>query len=115
MRMISALCLSFFSSGPWEARLVKGAGTYLVAYDPLELLVVEDRDGEAPRVLGVIGKVDLAEMGELGVERVGGDVFPGDGLVRRCEAPALQEISRFRISGSGRDEPFSPRCQCTEV
>ena len=35
-------------------------GSYLVADDPLCLLVEEDWDGKPARVVGVIGEVDLA-------------------------------------------------------
>ena len=40
--------------------IVRRVGSYLVADDPLCLLVEEDWDGKPARVVGVIGEVDLA-------------------------------------------------------
>lgn len=41
--------------------------SYLVAYDQLGLLVEENWNGEPPRVVWIIGEVDLSDMGEVRV------------------------------------------------
>lgn len=60
----------------------------LIADDLVGFLVVECGDCEAAFVVGVLRKVDVAEMGEVGVEGVGRYVFAGDTLVRSGETPA---------------------------
>jgi hypothetical protein len=56
----------------------------LIAHDLLLLDIVERRNGEATAVLRLDGEVDVAEVSEVWVMRVGGDI-----------------LSRFIVRGSG--------------
>lgn len=98
--------------------------TYLIAHDPLRLLVVERRDRESSLVLRVHGEVDIAEVRKFRVHRVWGDVLAGELLVGRRESPACARGSATGLiivfflmdhRMSVLHEPFSPICQCTHV
>lgn len=62
-----------------------------VGHDGLLLLVPERGHGEARRVVLVRGEVEVAEVCEFRVERVGGGVGSGDLFIGGREAPALQK------------------------
>lgn len=61
----------------------------LVVHDPLLLLVVQDGDSEASLVVGLGLEVDLAQVGEVVMDRVRDDILAVDVLLfLRREAPA---------------------------
>lgn len=65
--------------------------TALIIDNRLRLLVVQHRHGEAPFILGVHAKVEVAQVGEALVarDRVGDDILAGGvGVLRGGEAPA---------------------------
>jgi hypothetical protein len=62
--------------------------SYLVADDQLCLLVKEDWDGKSACVVRVIGEVDLADVGELRVQRIRDGVLARQLLISSRESPA---------------------------
>jgi hypothetical protein len=61
---------------------------YLVADDSASLLVEEDWDGETASVVWVLGEVDITQVGEVLVQRVGNGVLARQVLVGSNEAPS---------------------------
>lgn len=87
----------------------------LIADDALLLLVVEGRDGEATLVVLIDGEVDVAEMGEAVMERVGSDIFARRVLlVGSSETPSCWVSAQDSLDGLPRS-PFSSISQCTDV
>lgn len=65
--------------------------TTLVIHNRLRLLVIQHWHGEAPFILGVHAKVEVAQVGEALVagDRVGGHILPRSvGVLGGGEAPA---------------------------
>lgn len=61
--------------------------SYLIAYDQLRLLVEENWDGEPACIFWVIGEVDLSDMGEFRVYRIGNGVLPCQFLIGSSKSP----------------------------
>lgn len=85
--MISALWTALVRRESFERFDVQG-GSYLVADDLACLLVEEDWDGETTSVVWVVGKVDIAQVGEVLVQGVGNGVLARQVLVGSDEAPS---------------------------
>ena len=62
--------------------------SYLVANNLARLSVEENRDGETTAVVGVVGEVDITQVGEVLVQRVGNGVLARQVLVGSNEAPS---------------------------
>jgi hypothetical protein len=62
--------------------------SYLVADDQLGLLVKKDRYREAACIVRVIGKVYLADVGELRVQGIRDGVLARELLIGSGESPA---------------------------
>ena len=92
-----------------------------VGHDGLVLFVVEGRDGKAAVVVRVDGEVDVAEVREVGVERVRGDLLAGDFVGGGDEAPACNWRVRAGVvvvvvvAVRWSSVPLSSISQCTLV
>jgi hypothetical protein len=65
----------------------------LIADNLVGLLVVERGNCEAAFIVGVLRKVDIAEVGVVGVNGIGGYVLARNVLIGCGEAPALQMLA----------------------
>ena len=72
----------------WRRKIGIQGDAYLIAYNPAGLLIEEHWDSKATRIVGVIGEVDITEMSELLVKRVGNGVLAGQVLVGGDKAPS---------------------------
>lgn len=62
--------------------------SYFVADNQLGLLVEQNGDCESSGIVRIIREVDLANVGEVRVQRIGDSVLPGDLFIRSSEPPA---------------------------
>ena len=60
----------------------------LIVHNSISLFIVESWHGKAAGVFWILLKVDLAEVGEIGMDWITSNIFAWDFLVRSCEAPA---------------------------
>lgn len=92
--------------------------TYLIAHDSLCFLVIQHRHRKSTRVIRVIGEVNFSDMRVFRMQRVRGDIFPRQFLIRSHEAPAFltsESPPTHKPLPKCQSLPLSPKYQCTEV
>jgi hypothetical protein len=60
----------------------------LIVYNPIGFFIVKGWHGKATAVLWVLLKVDLAEVGEIGMDWITSNIFAWDFFIRSSKAPA---------------------------